>query len=60
MGTSADGTALAPRTAVNKKFYGEKIEPKDVVFGQMQDLKPEGCEVVDKLHATLLALEQPK
>lgn len=56
MGVEAAGSALAPRTAINKKFYGQKLTPKKIVFGNVEDVPQ--CEALDHLHALLFELAQ--
>ena len=56
-GTAADGTAVAPRHAINEKFYGQKVDPKTIVFGSVEAIMPDRkCEELDRLHAKLKQL----
>ncbi|CAB9528935.1 LAS seventeen-binding protein 3 [Seminavis robusta] len=52
-GLQAGGSTIAPRTAINKKFYGEKLTPKEILFGSIE--VPQS-EALAKLHAQLSKL----
>ena len=55
-GLQAETTAMAPRTLINKKFYGEKLRPKEIVFGKPEDIMPQPSEPLQNLHAKLMAM----
>ncbi len=53
VGISLEGAALLPKSGVNREFYGEKVAPKKIVYGQVDT--PEGSGV-EQLHEKLQAL----
>ena len=57
-GIEADVATLNPRTAVNEKFYGKKLTPKEIVFGQVEDISMPVCEPLDRLYQKLTELEK--
>ncbi|CAB9513864.1 LAS seventeen-binding protein 3 [Seminavis robusta] len=56
LGVEANGSVLAPRKAVNEAFYGAKLTPKKIVFGQVEDAP--ACEALDQLRTKLLELSE--
>lgn len=49
-----EGTVLAPRKGLNKKFYGEDVTPKAILFDRTVTV-PEGCGL-GELHRKLTSL----
>lgn len=58
-GAQIEGTALAPRTAINEKFYGKKLDPKEILFGKPEDIEPE-CATLKRLQHKLFDLSDRK
>lgn len=51
VGAELEGAALAPRKGVNEAFYGCRMAPKKVLFGQIDDVPQ--CEPLDELYEKL-------
>lgn len=51
VGVSLEGSIVAPRSAVNHQFYGDKVQPKKILYGEVT--VPENssvAELYEKLH----------
>lgn len=51
-----DGAAMAPRTAVNEQFYGQKLPPKQVVHRDIGEWP--NSDALERLHAKLMQFAQ--
>lgn len=58
-GAQVEGSALAPRTAINEKFYGTKLDPKEILFGKPEDIEPD-CAALKRLQHKLFDLSDRK
>ena len=56
-GLQAETAVMAPRTHINKKYYGEKLTPKEIVLEEHSDIMPKS-ELLDQLHAKLKAMTE--